>query len=105
MCYPRTYASSWAASLLRESLPASAGSDPVANTRSAGSDPVANTRSARSPDYEEVAEWLESSDEERGATLRGLLRLGDAIVRARGTPAPRRDAPFPRIDSTAAGGA
>jgi hypothetical protein len=85
------------ASLLRENLPAST------------AEPEPHARPARAPDFapdfEEVAEWLESSDEERGATLRGLLRLGDAIVRARGRPAARRDAPFPRIDSSSARGA
>jgi hypothetical protein len=50
-------------------------------------------------DLDEAADWVGSSDEERGATLRGLLRLSDAIVRSRDAPSPRRGEPYPHIDS------
>lgn len=51
----------------------------------------------------EAADWLGSSDEERGAALRGLLRLSDAIVQSRGTLAPRVVEPVPTLDSRASG--
>jgi len=50
-------------------------------------------------DLNEAADWVGTSDEERGATLRGLLRLSDAIVRSRDALPPRRGEPYPRIDS------
>jgi hypothetical protein len=50
-------------------------------------------------DLDEAADWVGSSDEERGATLRGLLRLSDAIVRSRDAPSPGRGEPYPHIDS------
>jgi hypothetical protein len=50
-------------------------------------------------DLDEAADWVGTSDEERGATLRGLLRLSDAIVRSRDTLSPRRAEPYPLINS------
>ena len=50
-------------------------------------------------ELDEAAEWVGVGDEERAATLRGLLRLGDAIVRSRDALTPRRGKPYPRIDS------
>jgi hypothetical protein len=47
----------------------------------------------------EAADWVGTSDEERGATLRGLLRLSDAIARSRDALSPRRGEPYPHIDS------
>jgi hypothetical protein len=58
-----------------------------------------------SDDLAEAADWVGASDEERAATLRGLLRLGDAIVQSRGVRSPRRGEPYPRIDSRPAGAA
>ena len=50
-------------------------------------------------DLDEAADWVGASDEERGETLRGLLRLSDAIVRSRDALPPRRAEPYPRISS------
>ena len=50
-------------------------------------------------DLDEAADWVGTSDEERGATLRGLLRLSDAIVRSRDVRSPGRSEPYPHIDS------
>lgn len=50
-------------------------------------------------DLDEAADWVGASDEERGATLRGLLRLSDAIVRSRDPLSPPHGEPYPRIDS------
>jgi hypothetical protein len=50
-------------------------------------------------DLDEAADWVGTSDEERGATLRGLLRLSDAIARSRDALSPGRREPYPRIDS------
>ena len=50
-------------------------------------------------DLEEAADWVGASDEERGAALRGLLRLSDAIVRSRDALPPRLGEPYPQIDS------
>lgn len=50
-------------------------------------------------ELEEAADWLGSSEEERGAALRGLLRLSDAIVRSRDALPPGRGKPYPHIDS------
>jgi hypothetical protein len=50
-------------------------------------------------DLDEAADWVGTSDEERGATLRGLLRLSDAIARSRDALSPRRSDPYPHIDS------
>ena len=50
-------------------------------------------------DLDEAADWVGTSDEERGATLRGLLRLSDAIVRSRDALSPSRSEPYPHIDS------
>ncbi len=50
-------------------------------------------------DLDEAADWVGTSDEERGATLRGLLRLSDAIVRSRDALSPRRAEPYPLINS------
>jgi len=56
-------------------------------------------------DLDEAADWVGASDEERGATLRGLLRLSDAIVRSRDTLSPSRREPYPHIDSEHRGAA
>jgi hypothetical protein len=56
-------------------------------------------------DLDEAADWVGTSDEERGATLRGLLRLSDAIVRSRDALSPSRSEPYPRIDSEHRGAA
>ena len=56
-------------------------------------------------DLDEAADWVGTSDEERGATLRGLLRLSDAIVRSRDALPPRHGEPYPRIDSEHRGAA
>jgi len=50
-------------------------------------------------DLDEAADWVGTSDEERGATLRGLLRLSDAIVRSRDALSPSPSEPYPHIDS------
>jgi hypothetical protein len=50
-------------------------------------------------DLDEAADWVGASDEERAATLRGLLRLSDAIVRSREALSPRRPEPYPLIHS------
>jgi hypothetical protein len=50
-------------------------------------------------DLDEAADWVGASDGDRGATLRGLLRLSDAIVRSRDTLSPSRREPYPHIDS------
>jgi hypothetical protein len=50
-------------------------------------------------DLDEAADWVGTSDEERGATLRGLLRLSDAIVRSRGPLSPGRTERYPHIAS------
>jgi hypothetical protein len=50
-------------------------------------------------DLREAAEWVGTDDRERGTTLRGLLRLGDAIARGRTTTPVRSDPPYPRIRS------
>ena len=50
-------------------------------------------------DLDEAADWVGTSNEERGSTLRGLLRLSDAIVRSRDALSPRRSEPYPHIDS------
>ena len=50
-------------------------------------------------DLDEAADWVGTSDEERGSTLRGLLRLSDAIVRSRDAVSPGRSEPYPHIDS------
>ena len=50
-------------------------------------------------DLDEAADWVGASDEERGATLRGLLRLTDAIARSRDPLSPARGELYPRIDS------
>ena len=54
-------------------------------------------------DLDEAADWVGTSDEERGATLRGLLRLSDAIVRSRDALSPRRAEPYPLINSECCG--
>ena len=54
-------------------------------------------------DLDEAADWVGTSDEERGATLRGLLRLSDAIVRSRDALSPRRAEPYPLINSECRG--
>ena len=54
-------------------------------------------------DLSEAADWVGTSDEERGATLRGLLRLSDAIVRSRDALPRRRGEPYPHIDSAQPG--
>ena len=51
-------------------------------------------------DLDEAADWVGASDDERGASLQGLLRLSDAIVRSRDPLSPSRGEPYPRIDST-----
>ncbi len=56
-------------------------------------------------DLVEAADWVGTSDEERGAALRGLLRLSDAIVRSRDARPPRRGEPYPDIDSEHRGAA
>ncbi len=56
-------------------------------------------------DLDEAADWVGTSDEERGAALRGLLRLSDAIVRSRDALSPRRGEPYPHIDSEHRGAA
>jgi len=68
---------------------------------------LSNLREAEVPDeLDEAADWLGSSDEERAAALRGLLRLSDAIARSRETaPSPRPDKPYPHIDSKLRGAA
>jgi len=50
-------------------------------------------------DLDEAADWVGTSDEERGATLRGLLRLSDAIALSRDALSPNRGEPYPHIDS------
>jgi len=45
----------------------------------------------------EVAEWVGTSEAERGHALRGLLRLSDRL--AAGRPAPRSRRRFPRFES------
>jgi hypothetical protein len=50
-------------------------------------------------DLDEAADWVGSSDEERGATLRELLRLSDAIARSRDPLSPGRSEPYPHIAS------
>ena len=50
-------------------------------------------------DLDEAADWVGASDEERGATLRGLLRLSDAIARSRDALSRGQREPYPRIDS------
>jgi len=55
-----------------------------------------------SAEFEEAAEWIGASTEERAASLRGLLRLGDAIARSRGTRSVPVAAPFPVLSSEAA---
>ncbi|MDH3211340.1 MAG: hypothetical protein OEM05_02535 [Myxococcales bacterium] len=49
----------------------------------------------------EVAEWIGQSDARRGEALRGLLRVADRIVRARGRVRTRTRKRFPRFRSTA----
>ncbi|MBW1687853.1 MAG: hypothetical protein JRS35_22690 [Deltaproteobacteria bacterium] len=56
-------------------------------------------------DLDEAADWVGTSDEERGAALRGLLRLSDAIVRSRDAPSPRDGEAYPHIDSEQRGAA
>ena len=56
-------------------------------------------------DLDEAADWVGTSDGERSATLRGLLRLSDAIVRSRDALPPRHGEPYPRIDSEHRGAA
>ena len=56
-------------------------------------------------DLGEAADWVGTSDEERGTALRGLLRLSDAIVRSRDVLSPRRGEPYPHIDSEHRGAA
>ena len=56
-------------------------------------------------DLDEAADWVGASDGERGAALRGLLRLSDAIVRSRDAPPPRIGEPYPHIDSEQRGAA
>jgi hypothetical protein len=56
-------------------------------------------------ELEEAADWVGTSDEERGATLRGLLRLSDAIARSRDALPLRGGAPYPLIDSGLRGAA
>jgi hypothetical protein len=60
-------------------------------------DPVMETELA--DDLDEAADWVGTSDEERGATLRELLRLSDAIARSRDALSPSRSEPYPHIDS------
>jgi hypothetical protein len=50
-------------------------------------------------DLAEASDWVGTSDEERGATLRGLLRLSDAIARSRDALPPGCSEPYPRIAS------
>jgi len=65
-------------------------------------------------ELEEAGEWIGSSEVERGAALRGLLRMSDALVRGRraaraGGETAQPEFAFPRLDSkpegTAAPGA
>jgi len=51
----------------------------------------------------DAVEWVGTTDVERGATLRGLLRLADAIVRSRTVEPARRALDYPLIDSVHAG--
>lgn len=50
-------------------------------------------------DLNEAADWVGTSDEERGTALRELLRLSDAIVRSRDASVRRGGEPYPHIDS------
>jgi hypothetical protein len=61
------------------------------------------TETKLADDLDEAADWVGASDEERGAALRGLLRLSDAIVRSRDPLSPSRGRPYPRIDSAQRG--
>jgi len=54
-------------------------------------------------DLDEAADWVGSSDAERSAALRGLLRLSDAIVRSRDALPPPRGAAYPQIESAPQG--
>jgi hypothetical protein len=56
-------------------------------------------------DLDDAADWVGASDQERGATLRGLLRLSNAIARSRDALSPSRAEPYPRIDSEHPGAA
>ena len=51
------------------------------------------------PELAEVAEWVGASAEERGAALRGLLRVTDRIVATRDAIRFRRRTRFPRFRS------
>ena len=57
------------------------------------------TETELADDLDEAADWVGTSDEERGATLRGLLRLSDAIARSRDALPPSRRQPYPPINS------
>jgi hypothetical protein len=54
-------------------------------------------------DLREAAEWVGRPDDERGATLRDLLRLGDAIVQSRSVTPPPRELDYPQIHTGPAG--
>ncbi len=56
-------------------------------------------------DLDEAIDWVGATDEERASALQGLLRLSDAIVRSRDALPPRRDEPYPHIDSEQRGAA
>jgi hypothetical protein len=62
-----------------------------------------NPETELADDLDEAVDWVGASDEERGATLRGLLRLSDAIARSRDTLSSRRREPYPHIDSQRGG--
>ena len=51
------------------------------------------------PELAEGAEWVGASAEERGAALRGLLRVTDRIVATRDATRFRRRTRFPRFRS------
>jgi hypothetical protein len=50
-------------------------------------------------ELEDAADWLATSDAERGMTLKSLLRLGDAIERSRDSARQRVAPSYPQIDS------
>jgi hypothetical protein len=62
----------------------------------------APARASIQPDeFEEAAEWIGATAEERASSLRGLLRLGDAIARSRGRRSADSGAAYPALRARA----